>query len=468
MERSGRDPDLDRLAEVVGRMIAVPIVLVSTIDNGLQRFPGAVGLAPALATSRATRAVHPYCQRVVDTGRPVIVHDSSRRTASERDILGAVSYAGFPLTVDGAVVPSGVLAAIDLAERRWLARDIAALRDVAALAGVLLNRRIASAGVGALEDAVMLERATRELWQRAATGMAATTSATDALRHGLAELVRHLGAEDADVVSVVRDQVHLQAGLGPDRRAVWSLAGDSLLIDAIAACGIAAGPTSSPQPPFGATAAIIVPIDGPRLGATFLRVFGSDTIGATSLRSVELCSRYAALLSLVLDRDTAEGTHDELTGLLNRRGFHAVAAGQLALARRRRLPGVVIFLDLDGLKVTNDRAGHAAGDELLRAAARALRATFRDSDTLGRLGGDELGVFSVAATLPDLAVIGERLDAEVAHINRDRDAALPLRWSTGAVAFDAESSANLDTLLAEADRRMYENKRRRVDAAAVP
>ncbi len=145
------------------------------------------------------------------------------------------------------------------------------------------------------------------------------------------------------------------------------------------------------------------------------------------------------------------------------------------VARMIEVPIVLISTIESGLQRFPGAVGLApalatsrATDELLRAAARALRATFRDSDTLGRLGGDELGVFSVAATMPDLAAIEERLDAEVAHINRDRDGALPLRWSTGAVAFDIESSASLDTLLAEADRRVYENKRRRVGVSAVP
>jgi diguanylate cyclase (GGDEF)-like protein len=163
-------------------------------------------------------------------------------------------------------------------------------------------------------------------------------------------------------------------------------------------------------------------------------------------------------------RRTAElevlSLHDELTGLLNRRGFHAVAEGQLALARRKDLPGLVLFLDLDGLKTTNDHAGHAAGDLLLCDAARALRTTFRGADTIGRLGGDEFVVFSVASSEPDLAVIIMRLAEEVRKINAGRASALPLVWSIGFLTFDAANGSTLSVMLAEADRRMYEAKQR--------
>jgi len=122
---------------------------------------------------------------------------------------------------------------------------------------------------------------------------------------------------------------------------------------------------------------------------------------------------------------------------------------------------MLMYLDLDGLKATNDGAGHAAGDELLRAAASALRNTFRDADTLGRLGGDELGVFSVDLLAPDLEAVTDRLAAEVARINRGRDAGRPLVWSLGIVPFEADTAPSLAALLEEGDRRMYEAKRLR-------
>jgi len=170
----------------------------------------------------------------------------------------------------------------------------------------------------------------------------------------------------------------------------------------------------------------------------------------------------------VPDRRTGElellALHDELTGLLNRRGFYAVANGQLAIARRKHLPGVVLFVDVDGLKERNDRDGHAAGDELLRGAAGVLRATFRDADTIGRVGGDEFVVFSVDALGRDIEKVLARLTEELGRFNQARREASRLSWSVGFNPFEAESTTSLDTLIVEADRRMYVAKRRQHDA----
>jgi GGDEF domain-containing protein len=85
-------------------------------------------------------------------------------------------------------------------------------------------------------------------------------------------------------------------------------------------------------------------------------------------------------------------TRDALTGLYNRRGVHEHAQLALLRAERSGRPLALMFLDLDGLKVINDRLGHAAGDAALRRLAELLRATFRASDVVGRLGGDEFVV----------------------------------------------------------------------------
>lgn len=80
---------------------------------------------------------------------------------------------------------------------------------------------------------------------------------------------------------------------------------------------------------------------------------------------------------------------DELTGLLNRRGFEAEVP-------RRFQPGSVAFVDVNGLKAVNDRDGHAAGDALITGVARSLAEVVRPGDVVGRLGGDEFAVFAAA------------------------------------------------------------------------
>ena len=149
--------------------------------------------------------------------------------------------------------------------------------------------------------------------------------------------------------------------------------------------------------------------------------------------------------------------HDELTGLLNRRGLFSTGATHLAALRRDKLSGLLLYIDIDGLKTTNDRGGHAAGDELLRDAANVLRSTFRDTDTIVRMGGDEFVVLTTDSPSREQPVLA-RLAAELRRCNDQRDPALPLAWSLGLVSVDATEALSLDSLMCDADRRMYAAK----------
>src|SRR5690606_35017042 len=90
---------------------------------------------------------------------------------------------------------------------------------------------------------------------------------------------------------------------------------------------------------------------------------------------------------------------DELTGLLNRRGFLAELQRALAVARRGGTRGVLMLCDLDGFKLVNDRHGHSVGNEALKQFAALLASRVRRADAVGRLGGDEFGIILTAATL---------------------------------------------------------------------
>jgi len=143
---------------------------------------------------------------------------------------------------------------------------------------------------------------------------------------------------------------------------------------------------------------------------------------------------------------------DELTGLLNRRGFYEAAQRMLAGS----VPILLVFLDADGLKQVNDRLGHAAGDAMLVDIAGALKMSFRSEDVVARMGGDE---FCVLAADP-----GQRADAlcaaltrRIDEINAARADASPLSLSVGCVEASG-TPADLDRWLMEADRRMYAEK----------
>jgi diguanylate cyclase (GGDEF)-like protein/putative nucleotidyltransferase with HDIG domain len=106
---------------------------------------------------------------------------------------------------------------------------------------------------------------------------------------------------------------------------------------------------------------------------------------------------------------------DALTGALNRRGFDERIAGELARAERGGTAVGLILVDLDDFKGTNDRLGHAAGDEQLRWAVRTMSATLRPSDCVGRLGGDEFAVLVPGAGPAEVAALGARMSAALAE-----------------------------------------------------
>jgi diguanylate cyclase (GGDEF)-like protein len=169
-------------------------------------------------------------------------------------------------------------------------------------------------------------------------------------------------------------------------------------------------------------------------------------------RVAELQARVAQLENLSMT--------DELTGLLNRRGFQIALRRALALARRGGPSGALLFADLDGFKQVNDRCGHLVGDEVLRRTGAALAARVRSTDSVARLGGDEFAVLllgsSVAAARHKArsiaAAVGE-LSLEVAPLPA------PLGVSFGIAAFRGDETE--EALLRRADLAMYGRKRRR-------
>jgi diguanylate cyclase (GGDEF)-like protein len=149
---------------------------------------------------------------------------------------------------------------------------------------------------------------------------------------------------------------------------------------------------------------------------------------------------------------------DVLTPLLNRRAFMRELSRTIALAQRYDSPASLIYFDLDGFKAVNDRFGHAAGDEALKAVAGRLVAHVRESDVVGRLGGDE---FAVILTHADEATANLKAASLVAAIEAEPvqcgDWMAPLHVTFGVRPITADQTA--DQLLAQADAAMYLRKR---------
>lgn len=150
---------------------------------------------------------------------------------------------------------------------------------------------------------------------------------------------------------------------------------------------------------------------------------------------------------------------DELTGLYNRRGFMAFAEQHLNSVHRSDKGLAIVYADLDGLKQINDCFGHQEGDRALVKTAELLKQTFRSSDVLGRLGGDEFTV--LAAVDPDTGVRGlvSRLQQKFSDYNALKMLPYELSISLGVAELGNDESYSVEQLLGLADTAMYENKR---------
>jgi two-component system cell cycle response regulator len=152
---------------------------------------------------------------------------------------------------------------------------------------------------------------------------------------------------------------------------------------------------------------------------------------------------------------------DDLTGLYNRRGFMHLATQQLKLSRRMGTLLLLIFIDLDDLKKINDQFGHTHGDQALEGFAEVLKLTFRESDILGRVGGDEFAVLAINVQEHSDKIIAERLSENLATYNQQLKAGYDISPSMGIVYYDPQQHVSLDDLLTKADALMYDNKRRK-------
>jgi diguanylate cyclase (GGDEF)-like protein len=219
--------------------------------------------------------------------------------------------------------------------------------------------------------------------------------------------------------------------------------------------------------------AVIVPLRGEEreLGAIVVgnRASHLSTFTADDCRLFETFSAHAAVL---LENDQLERSleqltklegklrhqayHDALTGLANREAF--IEATSEAL-KKDRTPPVILFVDLDDFKITNDSLGHAAGDELLRVAAQRVSGSLRAGDLAARLGGDEFAILLHGADLAEAQEIAERITAHLNEPAKVDGHECSLRGSVGIAQAGEDGTA--ESLLRDADLAMYASKEHR-------
>lgn len=186
-------------------------------------------------------------------------------------------------------------------------------------------------------------------------------------------------------------------------------------------------------------------------------VQGEQTIGAV-LTFWDITDRQRA------QEAQARSLVDELTGLYNRRGFSSLAEHQFKLSKRSHKGMVLFFGDLDELKTINDTLGHVEGDQALIDTANLLRKTFRETDIMARIGGDEFVVLITEPTDPK--VILRRLHQNLERHNDRRGRPYRIDLSIGIAHYNPLFPSSIEELVRQADSSMYEDKRRKQDSSA--
>ncbi|MDX2150732.1 MAG: diguanylate cyclase [Bryobacteraceae bacterium] len=217
--------------------------------------------------------------------------------------------------------------------------------------------------------------------------------------------------------------------------------------------------------------ALAVPLTGANQFRGVLTAYhsGQEAFTKDHLRIfLSLSSKVSAALenSLALQRARKAAATDGLTGLPNASSLFLHLDAELLRAKREHRPLGVLMCDLDGFKRVNDQLGHLEGNNLLRAVAGALRASCREYDYVARMGGDEFVLIIPGASEEDLpqriAALDQAVRAAAASVAGGCDVGL----SVGD-AYYPQHGADAESLLAEADQRMYQAKRRRQALAAT-
>ena len=182
-------------------------------------------------------------------------------------------------------------------------------------------------------------------------------------------------------------------------------------------------------------------------------LFRSDLAGAVVLvRDVTELRGIARQMSY-------QASHDALTGLVNRREYERRLEEALETAQATPARHVMCYLDLDRFKAVNDSCGHMAGDTMLREVAALIKETVRDSDTVGRLGGDEFGLLLVGCPLDKARQIADDVVRKISDYRFVwKDKIFNIGVSVGLVEISRESGAP-EEIMSAADSACYVAKK---------
>jgi diguanylate cyclase (GGDEF)-like protein len=175
------------------------------------------------------------------------------------------------------------------------------------------------------------------------------------------------------------------------------------------------------------------------------------------LRSVRYAIERHRLLTALRSLSLIDG----LTELYNRRGFNDLGEQYLKLAGRSSRSASLMSLDIDRFKTINDTLGHHVGDRALLSLADALRDTFRRSDIIARMSGDEFAVLAFETSEDNAETLVERLRAELTEVNETTRERFQLSVSIGLARYDSDDAVSLEDLLGQAAAAMHQEKRKK-------
>lgn len=155
---------------------------------------------------------------------------------------------------------------------------------------------------------------------------------------------------------------------------------------------------------------------------------------------------------------------DALTGLLNSRAFFEAANREIAIQRRRHYPITMAYLDVDDFKQVNAHLGHVGADKVLRDTARAMQESLRQTDFIGRVGGDEFVILLPDTAAGPASATLERLRQAVLQANQERR--MKITVSVGAVVFE-KPAKSVNAMMELSDQLMYDVKGKHKDGVAL-
>lgn len=150
---------------------------------------------------------------------------------------------------------------------------------------------------------------------------------------------------------------------------------------------------------------------------------------------------------------------DSLTGCYSRGYGLELLDRQIKLSHRSKSPLLLAFLDIDGFKAINDNFGHDEGDRVLKEVAGLFKSTLREIDIICRMGGDEFLLIFPDSSLKDAPLIRERLNKDLAELNRFLNKPYKIELSIGLSCYDPDNPQSVDELIRIADKKMYEEKK---------